>query len=72
VLKITRIVAAMAARALEDGIVVRVDMARRANVIGAAMVGWELRVLCVIERGAGPRRRVVAVLARGGEELRLR
>lgn len=36
------------------------------------MARWELRVLRVVERRVQPRSRVVAGLARGGEEPRLR
>ena len=72
VLEIGGIIAAVASGALEDGIVVRIDMARGAHVIRVAMGGRELCVLRVIERGAGPGGGVVAGLARGGEELLLR
>ena len=72
VLEIGWVIAAMASGALEDGIVVRIDMARGAHVIRVAMRGRELCVLRVIERGAGPGRGVVAGLARGGKELLLR
>ena len=58
--------------ALEDGVVVRINVARQAYVIRTAVTRRELRVLRVIERGPGPRRRVVAGRARGREELRLR
>jgi len=71
VMEIRRIVAPVASRALEDGIVVGVRVARRANTVGVAMGDRELRVLCVIEGGACPRGGVVAVLARSREELRL-
>ena len=68
------VITAMTARALEYGIVVRVRVAHRANttrgVVGVR--GWELRVLGVIERRTRPGGRVVAVLARGREELWLR
>ena len=72
VLEIGGIIPAVASRALEDGIVVRIDVARGAHVIRVAMRGRELCVLRVIERGAGPGRGAVAGLARGGEELLLR
>lgn len=71
VLEIIWVVAAMASRALEDGIVVRVDVAARANSTRITVINRELRVLCMVERGAGPSDGVVAVLARGREELRL-
>jgi hypothetical protein len=72
VLEIGRIIAAVASGALEDGVVVRINMARGAHVVGVAMAGRELCVLRMVERGAGPGRGVVAGLARGGEELLLR
>ena len=72
VLEIVRIVAAMAPGALEDGVVIRVDMARRAHFVGVAVGDRKLRVLGVVEGGAGPGGRIVAVLARRGEKLRLR
>ena len=71
VLEIVRVVAAMASRALEGGVIVRVDVASRANSARIAVVDRELRVLGMVERGAGPSGCVVAVLARGREELRL-
>jgi len=72
VLEVIRVVAAVTAGALEHGVVVGIQMACRANVIRVAVIGRELRVLCVIECGAGPGGRVVAGLAGGREELRLR
>jgi len=53
-------------------VVVAVDVAGCANVIGIAVTGWKWRVLRVIERRIRPRARVMAVLTGGGEELRLR
>lgn len=72
VLEIVRVITAMARRALEDGVVVRVDMACGAHVVRIAMVCRKLRVLRMVKRGAGPGRRVVAGLAGGREKLRLR
>jgi hypothetical protein len=72
VLEIIRVVATMAAGALEHGVVVRIDVARRANIAGAAVASRKLRVLPMVERGVSPSRGGVAVLARGREELRLR
>ena len=72
VAEVSGIVAAMAGRALEYRIVVRVRMARGANTIGVAMVNRESRVLRVVKRRTSPCGRVVAVLARRREELRLR
>jgi hypothetical protein len=70
-MEIVRVVPAMAAGALKDRVVVRVDVAGGANIVGSAVVRGKLRVLRVVERRAGPCCRVVAVLARRGEELRL-
>ena len=72
VLEVIRIVASVAARTLEDRVIVRVDVAGRADVARSAMTCWELCVLRVIERRVRPRRCVVAVLACLREELRLR
>ena len=72
VLEVVCVVAAMAPGALEDGVVVRVDVAGGANIVRATVTRRERRVLGVIKRGAGPGHRVVAGLARGGEELWLR
>jgi len=71
VMEVRGIVTAMTGRALEYRIVIRIRVARRANAIGVAMVDRELRVLRVIEGSARPGGRVVAVLARCWEELRL-
>jgi len=62
----------MAIGALENGVVIRVRMARRAHTVRVAMVDGELCVLRVIESRVLPVRGVVAVLARCREELRLR
>src|SRR5579864_1304591 len=62
----------MTTSALEDGVVVRVDMARSANVIRIAVSGGKWRVLRVIERRSRPGTGVVAVLTGSREELRLR
>ena len=70
-LEIVGVVSTMTTGALEYGIVVRVRMARGAHVIRVAMARRELRVLRVVERGAGPGRGVVAVLACSWEELLL-
>ena len=72
VLEVVRVVASVAARALEDRVVVRVDVAGRANIARSAMTRGELRVLGVIKSGVGPGSCVVAVLACLREELRLR
>ncbi len=72
VLEVRRIVIPMASGALENGVIVRVRVACRANVVGIPVTRWERRVLRVVEGRSRPGRRVVAVLARGREELRLR
>ena len=72
VMEVGRVIAAVAARALEHRIVIRVRVARGADVVGVAVACRELRVLRVIERRAGPSCRVMAVLACRWEELRLR
>ena len=72
VAKVRGVVAAMASRALEDGVVARTGVAGGAQAIGIAVVNGERRVLRMVESGPGPAARVVAVLAGGGEELRLR
>ena len=71
VLEIVRVVSAMATGALKDCVVVRVDVAGGANIVGSAMACRERRVLRVVECRTGPGVRVMAVLARSGEELRL-
>ena len=71
-MKIRGIVATMAARALEGRIVIGVRVARGANTLGVAVVDRELGVLRVIEACARPGCRVVTILARRREELRLR
>src|SRR5258708_4986121 len=72
VAEVVRVVAAMAGRALEYRVIVRICMARGANAVSVAMVDRELRVLRVIERRTSPGGRVVACRAGGREELRLR
>ena len=72
VLEVVWVVASVAAGALEDRVVVRVDVAGRANIARSAMVRGELRVLGVIKRGVGPGSCVVTVLACLRKELRLR
>jgi hypothetical protein len=72
VVEVTRVVAAVAARALEYRVVAGINVAGSANAVGVAMVDRELGVLRVIEGRARPSRGVVAVLARGRKELRLR
>ncbi len=62
---------AMTLRALENRVIVRVDMARRANPVRVAVIGRERSVLRMVERRLQPVGRVVTVLASRGEELRL-
>jgi len=50
VVEVGGIVSAMAAGALEYCVIIRVDVAGCANVIGIAVTGWKWRVLRVIER----------------------
>ena len=71
-LEIVGVVSTVATRALENGVVVRVCMARRAHVVRVAMARRERRVLRVIERRSRPGCRVVAALACRWEELLLR
>ena len=72
VVEVVRVVAAMASRALEHRVVIRIRMAGRAHTVGVAVAGRERRVLGVIERSTRPCGCVVASLAGGREELRLR
>jgi len=72
VVEVISIVAAMAGRALEYRVVVRIRMACGADAIGVAMVNRELRVLRVIERRPSPGGGGMASRAGGREELRLR
>ena len=72
VIEIRRVIAPMATSACEHGVVIRIEVARGANVVCVAVGGRERRVLSVIERGAGPARRGVTGRTRGREELRLR
>jgi len=67
VLEVAGIVIAMAARALEYRVVPSVNVTRGALAVGVAVVGWESRVLRVIECGSSPRARSVA-----GRALRCR
>ena len=66
------VVAAMATGALEDRVVIGIYMARGTNIVRVSVTGRELRVLRVVECRTSPGTRVVAALAGGGEELRLR
>ena len=72
VVEVSGVVASVAARALEYGVVAGINVAGGADAVGVAMVYRELRVLRVVERRARPGGGVVAGLAGSGEELRLR
>ena len=72
VAEVSGVVAAMTARTLEYGVVIRIRMARGANTVSVAMVDRESRVLRVIERRTRPGGRVMARRAGSREELRLR
>ena len=72
VLEVIGVVAAMASGALEDGVVVRINVARRANIVRIAVAGRELSVLRVVKGRVGPGCGVVTVLAGRREELGLR
>ena len=67
VLEVAWVVVAMAARALEDRVVTSVNVTRGALAVCIAVVGWESRVLRVIECGSSPSARGVA-----GRALRCR
>ena len=54
VVEVGRVIPAMTSRALENRIVVGVDVAGGAHIIGAAVIGGESRVLRVIEAGPSP------------------
>ena len=72
VLEIVGVVPTVTTGALVNRVVIRVCMAGGAHVVRVAMARRKLRVLRVVEGGAGPGRGVVAVLACGWEELLLR
>ena len=71
VVEIGGVVTAVATRALEYRVVVRIRVARGANTIGVAMVDRELRVGRVRERRTSPGGRGMAGRTGGREELRL-
>lgn len=71
VLEIVRVVIAVASGALEDGIVIGIDMARGTDIVRVAVTGRERRVLGVIKRCTRPGGGVMAGLARRREKLRL-
>jgi len=72
VVEVGGVVASVATRALEYGVVVRIRVARGANTVCAAMVDRELRVLRVVEGRTSPGGRGMAGRTGGREELRLR
>ena len=69
VLEVVGVVSSVATRALKNRIVARIDVAGRAHIIRTAVVGWEPRVLRVVERGVRPTGCVMATLAGRREEL---
>lgn len=71
-LEIAGVVTTVTSGALEDGVIVGVDVAGGAYAVGVPVRGRERGVLRVIERRSGPGRRGVTVLARSREELGLR
>ena len=72
VVKVSCVVAAVAACALEYGVVIGINVTGSANAVGVAMVDRELGVLRMVERRARPSRGVVTSLTCSREELRLR
>ena|SRR5215472_14245944 len=71
VVEVVGVVPSVAPGALKNRVVVRVGVAGRAHVVRVTVVRRERRVLSVVEGRAGPTGRVMAVLARGREELGL-
>lgn len=69
VLEASCVIAAVACRALEDGVIVGIDVTCRAHSVRVTVTRGKRRVLRVIETGSCPSRGVVAGLARGWEEL---
>ena len=61
--KVGRVIAAMALGALEDRVVIRVGMARRAHAVGVAVRNRELGVLRVVKRRWRPGSRRMAGVA---------
>jgi hypothetical protein len=72
VMEVRGIVPAVAPSALENCVVSRVRVARRAYTVRVAVINGELRVLRVVERRTRPGCSGVAILAGLREELRLR
>lgn len=71
-LEIVRVISAMTSGALEDGVIIGIRVAGRADSARVAMTGWERRVLGMVKCRPGPGRCVVAGLTSRREELRLR
>jgi len=71
VAEIVCIIAAMARGALEDRVIIGVDVASGAHTVGVAVIDRELRVLRMVESGVGPAGRGMASRTRSREELRL-
>ena len=71
VVEVVGVVPSVAPGALKNRVVVRVGVAGGAHVVRVTVVRRERRVLSVVEGRAGPTGRVMAVLARGREELGL-
>ena len=69
VLEVVRVISAMTACALEDGVIIGIGMACRADVVRIAVARRELGVLRMVERSPGPGGGVVTSLARSREEL---
>lgn len=72
VLEVSRVIAAVAAGALKNRIVVGIDVACGTHAIRVAVIDGKIRVLRVIKSGVGPRGGVMAILTSGGKELWLR
>ena len=70
--EVIRVITSVAACALEYRVVIGINVARGTNAVGVTVVDRELRVLRMVEGRACPSRGVVAGLARGRKELRLR
>ena len=71
VLEVIRVVATVTTGALEDRVIIRIDMAGRTHVVRPTMRCGELRELTVVEVCIQPGGGVMAVLASIREELRL-
>ena len=71
VVEVVGVVPSVAPGALKNRVVVRVGVAGGAHVVRVTVVRRERCVLSVVEGRAGPTGRVMAVLARGREELGL-